>query len=185
MAGEPSRVRVRRHATATALLTALSYTVLTYLLTFHRALQHESPLLGVLPHVIAAVNLAGVVSLQLGYRAIRRGDVRSHRNFMGLSFVLITTFLTLYVTRLMLGGTEVYRGPQVIRDFVYLPVLTVHLTLSILSVPLVLFNVLTGLTLPYGSIGRTPHPKVGKIAYLCWSLSLALGIVVYVLLRWT
>jgi len=185
MVGEPTMVSVRRHAAATALLTALSYTVLTYLLTFHRALQHESPLLGVLPHVIAAVNLAGVVSLQLGYRAIRRGDVRSHRNFMGLSFVLIATFLTLYVTRLMLGGTEVYRGPQVIRDFVYLPVLTVHLTLSILSVPLVLFNVLTGLTLPYGSVGRTPHPKVGKIAYLCWSLSLALGIVVYVLLRWT
>ena len=104
---------------------------------------------------------------------------------MGLSFVLIATLLTLYVTRLMLGGTEVDRGPQVVRDFVYLPVLTVHLTLSILSVPLVLFNVLTGFTLPYGSIGRTPHPKVGKIAYLCWSLSLALGIVVYVLLRWT
>ncbi len=176
---------MRRHVTATALLTAFSYSVLTYLLTYHRALQHEGPLLWALPHVIAAVNLAGVVSLQLGYRAIRRGDVRSHRNFMGLSFALISTFLVLYVTRLLLGGTEVYRGPEVIRNFVYLPVLTVHLTLSIVSVPLVLFNVLTGLTLPYGSIGRTPHPRIGKVAYLCWSLSLALGIVVYVLLRWT
>lgn len=176
---------VRRHATATAVLTFLSYAVLTYLLTSHRAEHQENPLLGILPHAIALVNGAGVVSLQLGYRAIRRGDVRGHRNFMGLSFVLIAAFLTMYVTRLLLGGTEVYRGPQVIRDFVYLPVLTVHLGLSIVSVPLVLFNVLTGLTLPHGSIGETPHPRVGKAAYLCWSLSLALGIVVYVLLRWT
>ncbi len=185
MGGEPSRVSVRRQASVTALLTVLSYSVLTYLLTTHRAPEHESPLLEALPHVIAAVNLAGVFSLQLGYVAIRRGDVRSHRNFMGLSFALIAAFLVLYVTRLLLGGTEVYRGPQVIRDFVYLPVLAVHLTLSIVSVPMVLFNVLTGLTLPFGSIGRTPHPRIGKAAYLCWSLSLALGIVVYALLRWT
>ena len=180
-----SRVGVRRQAAVTALLTAPSYSLLAYLLTYHRPDHAESPLLGVLPHAIALVNAAGVVSLQLGYRAIRRGDVRGHRNFMGLSFALIAAFLTMYVTRLVLGGTEVYRGPQVIRDLVYLPVLAVHLGLSIVSVPMVLFNVLTGLTIPYGSIGETPHPRIGKAAYICWSLSLALVIVVYVLLRWT
>ncbi|MCS6787781.1 MAG: DUF420 domain-containing protein [Aigarchaeota archaeon] len=176
-------VSVRRHTALTALITVVAYTVLTYLLLAPREHTGGGILVEVLPHAIAAVNLAGFLSLQLGFRAIRRGDVRSHKAFLLASFVLITAFLVMYVSRLFLGGVEVYRGPELLRNFVYLPVLTVHLALSIVSVPLVLFNILTGGTLPVAAISETPHARVGKVAYVAWSVSLALGVVVYVFLR--
>ncbi|MCS7095388.1 MAG: DUF420 domain-containing protein [Thaumarchaeota archaeon] len=176
-------VSVRRHTALTAIVTLVAYTVLSYLLLSPRESVEVGWAVEVLPHAIAAVNLTGLISLQLGYRAIKRGDVRSHKLFMLASFLLITAFLVMYVSRLFLGGVEVYRGPEILRNFVYLPILAIHLALSIISVPLVFFNVLTGGTIPIAYIAQTPHLKVGKIAYATWSVSLALGVVVYLFLR--
>jgi putative membrane protein len=101
---------------------------------------------------------------------------------MGSSFVLIALFLILYVFKVATLGPEQYRGPEPIRLYIYLPALIIHLGLSIASVPLVLYNALTGLVLR-GSAGLSHHRKTGRIAYPAWTLSLALGLIVYVMLR--
>ena len=44
-------------------------------------------------------------------------------------------------------------------------------------------NLLVGLTYPPREIARTRHPRVGRWAVLLWSVSLTLGIVVYLLLN--
>lgn len=70
-----------------------------------------------------------------------------------------------------------------IRRYMYLPALTVHVALSIVSVPLVVYNLLIGLTHDVRAIAGTKHPRVGRVAVTLWSVSLALGILVYLMLN--
>lgn len=85
------------------------------------------------------------------------------------SVMLITLFLVLYVTKVALAGVKAFPGPPEIRRYVYLPVLTVHISLSILSVPPVLYNMLIGLTCVVREIPRTKHAQVGRVAVTLWS----------------
>jgi putative membrane protein len=50
-------------------------------------------------------------------------------------------------------------------------------------VPPVIYNVLVGLTRAPAAVGLTRHPRVGRVAVALWSLSLLLGLGVYLLLN--
>jgi putative membrane protein len=174
-----------KHALLTLLATLVSYVVLGYLLLGPRTPPAPgNPLVELLPHAIAGVNAANIAVILSGYTAIRRKRVRRHKILMTASFILIASFLLMYVTRLYLGGVKEFTGPAIIRNFVYLPALTIHLGLSIVSVPLVLYNVLTGWTLDVGIVGKTRHRAVGRWAVRAWTVSLALGVLVYLLLNY-
>ena len=95
---------------------------------------------------------------------------------------LISLFLVMYVTRIFLGGIKEFSGPESIYYYVYLPVLIVHLTLSIICIQPVLYVALIGFTHRIENIPRTRHRLVGRVAVSSWILSLALGLVVYVML---
>lgn len=97
----------------------------------------------------------------------------------------ISAFLVLYVTRIALGGTTPFPGPQPVYLYLYLPTLTIHVILSIVCLPLVLYNTVTGLTLPVAEVPHTRHPRIGPWAVKLWILSLGLGELVYLLLRIT
>lgn len=177
---------VHRPGLTAILLAAVVYTILGY------ALAAEPPsdlppavarLVALAPHLIALINAAALICLRMGWRAIRSGNVTRHRRFMLSAATLISAFLVLYVTRVALGGTKTFPGPAVVRTYLYLPMLAVHILLSILSVPPVIYNVLVGLTHHPDEIGHTAHPRVGRVAVAFWSLSLVLGIGVYLLLN--
>jgi len=181
-----SDLLVRRPGIVAVFLAAVVYSVLAY------ALASEPPpglppavarLVALAPHFIAVINAAALICLRLGWRAIRRGNVAVHRKYMLSAATLISVFLVLYVTRVALGGTKAFPGPAVVRTYFYLPMLTVHILLSILSVPPVIYNVLVGLTRDPVEVGRTAHPRAGRVAVITWSLSLILGIGVYLLLN--
>ncbi|MDR7421568.1 MAG: DUF420 domain-containing protein [Armatimonadota bacterium] len=139
--------------------------------------------LAALPTLIAIVNTLALACLIAGWRAVLARRIHRHRRFMIASAALISLFLVLYVTRVALGGTKAFPGPTAVRAFVYLPILAVHIVLSIVSVPLVVYNLLTGLRHPAGAVAATRHPSVGRYAVALWSTSLVLGIVVYLLLN--
>jgi putative membrane protein len=139
--------------------------------------------LGGVPLLIALINAATLGFLLAGWRAIRAGRIDAHRRAMLTAAGGISLFLFLYVTRVALSGVKPFPGPAAVRTYVYLPVLTVHIALSILSVPLVIHNLLTGLGLPRRDLVRTWHPRVGRWAVGLWSVSLALGILVFLLLN--
>lgn len=195
-----SRARRRRHGAGkrgtprwdpaalrrTLVLTAAVYTVLGVAL----ALRPQADLppavtaaLAAFPTLIAVVNLLALSCLIAGWRAVLARRIRRHRRFMIASAALISLFLVLYVTRVALGGTKAFPGPPEVRTFVYLPVLSVHIVLSVVSVPLVIYNLLTGLAHAAGAVAATRHPTVGRYAVALWSTSLILGIVVYLLLN--
>lgn len=170
----------------TVVLTAAVYTVLGYVLSSRSPGSVPPALvrfLALAPHFIALINAAAVLCLLLGWRAIRSGRITVHRRYMLVATALISSFLVLYVTRVALGGTKAFPGPAAVRMYLYLPMLVVHILLSIVSVPLVVHNVLVGLTYPAGAVRATAHPRIGRAAVALWSLSLFLGLGVYLLLN--
>ncbi|MDR7540441.1 MAG: DUF420 domain-containing protein [Armatimonadota bacterium] len=170
----------------TALVTFAIYAVLAAVLSGNPP-DHLPPALAfalrAVPFVIAGTNAAALFLLLGGWRAIRAGRLSAHRRSMLAAAACISLFLLLYVTRVALGGTKAFPGPAGVRAYVYLPLLGVHILLSILSVPLVVYNLLVGLGTSAAEVARTAHPRVGRWAVLLWSVSLALGIVVFLLLN--
>ena len=140
-------------------------------------------LLDILPHAIAFVNALALVLLVVGWWLIRKGYVGLHRITMPSALGLIVVFLVMYVTKVVLGGIKEFPGPDSLYYFVYLPVLTVHLMLSIICIQPVVYVALIGFTHRVEDIPLTRHRRVGRIAVPAWILSLALGLVVYVMLN--
>jgi putative membrane protein len=182
-----ARERVReRPKSITAVLTVVGYALVLGALY---GLAPEGYAIGesavnLLSHSIAAINVAATLSLIAGWRFIRRDDVRNHRRAMLTAFSLILVFLVLYLTKTGLGGTKeiaLSAGPVY---YAYLAMLAIHVLLSIVSVPVVLYALLLGLThTPTELRESTSHKRVGRIAASAWILSLTLGVVTYVLLN--
>jgi putative membrane protein len=145
-------------------------------------LPRNDGLIAVIPHLNAAISLTAILTILAGVRAIRQGAIRRHRAAMLASTLLFASFLGLYLYRLSLEGTTVFAGPDLIRQFVYLPVLAVHILLAIVCIPFVYYALLLASAYPVPELPETPHPRVGRIAASLWLVSFALGIVVYLML---
>ncbi len=182
------RDRVKRRPAATvALLTVVGYGAVlgAFLVPGFQALFPDlsRSTVDVLTHAIAAVNSLTILTLSLGWYWIRNGEVRKHAAAMVTSFVLILLFLGIYVPRVAGGGTKYFDGPELV-GVVYLVMLGIHILLSIVAVPVVLYAILLGLTHSERELRtETPHATVGRIAAGSWLLSLVLGVVTYVMLN--
>lgn len=171
---------------ASIIVTLVAYGVLSFVIFRERpsAVQSDfvTQLLVILPHAIAFVNALALMLLVVGWWFIRNGYVKLHRIAMPSALGLISLFLVMYLTRIYLGGIKEFPGPESIYYYVYLPILIIHLTLSIICIQPVLYVALIGFTHRIENIPRTRHRMVGRIAVPLWILSLALGLVVYVML---
>lgn len=144
-----------------------------------------------LSDMIAVTNTLALTALLAGWRFIRVGEIRKHRTAMLTAFSLILLFLVLYLTKVG-GGFEkeivvregqflaAYAGPVRIA---YLAMLAIHILLSVVAVPVVIYPVVLGLTHSPAELRETNHARVGRIAVISWSLSLFLGVVTYVMLN--
>ncbi len=135
-----------------------------------------------LSDAIAVVNSAALVALLVGWRFIRRGEVQKHRAAMLSAFALILLFLVLYLVKVGGGFEKSLIAPELVYR-AYLAMLAVHLFLSVVSVPVVIHAVVLGLTRTPAELRDTRHATVGRVAVVAWSVSLALGLVIYVLLN--
>jgi putative membrane protein len=143
------------------------------------------PLVAAVPHVNAVLSATAIATIVTGVRAVRRGDVRTHRRAMLASLALFASFLGLYCYRVAVHGPTPFDGPEFLYSAVYLPLLAVHVALAVVCVPLLYYVLLLALTRPVGDLASTPHPRVGRIAAALWLVSFAMGLGVYVLLYWT
>jgi len=140
---------------------------------------------------IAVVNSFALTSLLVGWYFIRNGEIRRHRAAMITAFLLIGLFLVLYLWKVGGGFEKSFVVPEGaflagyagIIEPVYLAMLGVHIFLSVVSVPVVLFAIVLGLTHTPEELRDTPHARIGRAAVLAWSVSLFLGIVTYVMLN--
>lgn len=188
----PLRVVRERPLAVTALLTVLGYGVVfgsfADLVPVPELQQGTVLLFG---HLIAAINTVALAALVAGWRFVKRGAFRKHARSMLTAFGLILLFLVLYVWKQAGGFTKefVVAQGQFLAEYAtavtyaYWAMLGIHVILSVAAVPLVLYAVLLGLTHSVEELPETHHPTVGRIAVLVWSVSLALGILTYVLLN--
>jgi putative membrane protein len=140
---------------------------------------------------IAVVNSLALTSLLVGWYFIRNGEVRKHRAAMVTAFLLISLFLVLYLWKVGGGFEKSFVVPEGaflagyagLIEPAYLLMLGIHIFLSVVSVPVVLFAILLGLTHSPAELRDTAHARIGRIAVLAWSVSLFLGIVTYVMLN--
>lgn len=181
--------RLRVHVPALAgVLTLLSLglifgAVLGYIPS---TLVPEAPdwIIAAIPLVNAVLSAAAIGTIGLGWYWIRRGRVDRHRGAMLVSTGLFASFLGLYLYRLViLGGPAPFPGPEAVYRFVYLPILSVHILLAMICIPLLYYVLLLAFTHPVERLGETNHPRIGRVAASLWLISFSLGIVVYVLLH--
>lgn len=140
---------------------------------------------------IAVINTVALASLLAGWWFIKQDAVRNHRRAMLTAFGLILIFLILYVWKQAGGFTKQFVVSQgqflaeyaTLITYAYWAMLGIHVFLSIVAVPLVVYAVLLGLTHSPAELATTSHPRVGRIAVWVWSISLALGILTYLLLN--
>lgn len=144
-----------------------------------------------LSHLIAVVNTLATICLLLGWYWIRRNEIAKHRVAMLSAFTLIVLFLFLYLPKVG-GGGEKYFVLDSAYAWVplwswiypaYLAMLAIHILLSVIAVPLVVYAVVLGLTHSPIELTRTSHARVGRWAAGTWIVSLVLGILTYVLLN--
>ena len=135
-----------------------------------------------IPHANAVLSTAGLVTIPLAVRAIRRGNVGRHRTLMLTTLGLFAGFLVLYLYRITLRGPSTFGGPDAVYRFVYLPTLAVHVLLAITCIPLLYYVALLAATRPVSAIRESLHSRVGRAAASLWFVSFLLGDVVYALL---
>lgn len=188
---------IRSHPKAvTAILSVVGYAAVVgvFLVPSVQALfpRLTEPQVDLLAHAIAVVNSITTVLLIAGWYWIRTDQVRKHAAAMGSSFVLILVFLGMYLPKVAGGGTKEFVLDSAyswvpLWDWIYpayLLMLAIHIILSILAVPLVLYAIVLGVShTPTELRTQTPHATVGRIAAGTWILSLVLGVVTYLLLN--
>ncbi|WP_137283237.1 DUF420 domain-containing protein [Halorussus salinisoli] len=169
---------------ATAVLSILGYVLVlgTFagLLPIYPELTRST--VDLLSHAIAVVNTVALTALLAGWRWIRRGEVRKHRAAMLTAFALILGFLALYLVKVGGGGEKSIAVTGAVY-YAYLVMLAIHILLSVVAVPVVLYAVVLGLTHTPTELRDTAHARVGRWAAGAWALSLALGIVTYLMLN--
>jgi putative membrane protein len=133
-------------------------------------------------HIIAVINTFALTSLLAGVYFIKNDDVRRHRAAMLSAFSLIMLFLVFYLWKTGGGFEKSIVAPE-LATIVYLAMLAIHIFLSVVAVPVVLYAVILGLTHSPSELRETSHARVGRIAVTAWSVSLFLGIVTYVMLN--
>ncbi|WP_458185501.1 DUF420 domain-containing protein [Haladaptatus sp. NG-WS-4] len=186
MATTTARQRARESpAKVTAVLSAVGYVLV--LGTFAGVIPIYPKIsigtVNLLSDAIAVVNSVATTSLVLGWYWIRKGEVGKHRGAMLTAFSLILVFLVLYLTKIGGGGEKHIVGATGAIYYAYLAMLAIHIVLSVVSVPVVLYALVLGLTHTPAELRNTKHARVGRIAASAWILSLTLGVVTYVLLN--
>ncbi|MCU4971688.1 DUF420 domain-containing protein [Halobacteria archaeon AArc-m2/3/4] len=186
MATADARRQVRENPIAvTVVLTVVGYALVlgTFLLDVPIYPDLTEAQVNLFTHAIAVINTATTVLLVLGWYWIRRDEVDKHRLAMMGAFALILLFLVVYLIRVGGGGEKYIAGVSDPVRYAYLAMLAIHILLSIVAVPVVLYALVLGLTHTPAELRQTAHARVGRIAAAAWILSLVLGVVTYVLLN--
>jgi len=171
----------RRHPRAlAAVLTVVGYVVVVGTLYGDAGIYPEisESTVDLLAHAIAVVNAATVVCIAAGVYWIRHDEVERHRKAMLTAFTLILVFLVMYLLKTGGGGRKEILAGAPLRGL-YLGSLGIHILLSVIAVPFVLYAITLGLTHTPSELRETAHATVGRIAASVWLVSLVLGLLAY------
>ena len=130
----------------------------------------------VLPHLNASMNATSAVCLVLGFYYIRNKRVAEHKRCMLAAVTASTIFLIGYLSRHALTGTTYFQGGDTARR-VYHCILYSHMTLAVVTAPLVLRMLFLAKKERFEE-----HKRLGRWIFPVWLYVSITGIVVYMML---
>jgi len=132
----------------------------------------------VLPHINACLNALSACLVVAGYLAIRRKNIARHKKLMISAFLCSTVFLVGYVTNQILkGGTTTFPKDLGVIRTIYLVILTSHMILAALVVPMVVTTLVLGL------LDRIEkHRRFARWTLPIWLYVSVTGVIVYLML---
>ena len=129
-----------------------------------------------LPKLNAIINATCSVLLLISLYYIKQMDIKRHKLFNSLTFVLSSLFLVSYIIFHATGIKTTYGGEGFIR-IVYYIILITHIILAAVVLPLVLFSFQKGLQMKVEQ-----HRKLVRWTYPIWLYVTLSGVVVYLMI---
>ncbi len=161
---------------AILLISAAASGFLFWLIYIHPAAA-SSAQYAFLPALNAVFNGLAAIALLIGYTFIRARQIQRHRAAMIAAFAFSTLFLVGYILHHALHGDVRYPVHAAFRTF-YLCLLTSHILLAVVSLPLVLTTFFFSLS------GRIPpHRKIARWTLPLWLYVSVTGVITFVMLR--
>jgi uncharacterized membrane protein YozB (DUF420 family) len=130
----------------------------------------------VLPAVNATLNAISTVFLAAGWRFIRRGQITRHRACMITAFATSALFLTSYLVYHANVGSVPFRGLGTVR-LLYFAILTTHIILAALILPLALITLSRALARRFDR-----HRTIARWTLPIWLYVSITGVVIYLML---
>ena len=126
-----------------------------------------------LPTLNACLNALSATFLVGGFVAIRRRQIRLHRAAMLAAFTSSSLFLIGYLTRFALTGAHRFPTSGAIKTF-YLTLLTSHMVLAVVLLPLVLRTLFLALRQRFAE-----HRRWARWTWPIWLYVSVTGVIVY------
>jgi len=139
-------------------------------------------LLGIFPHLNAALNTSAAIAIVSGFYFIMKRKVAQHRFSMLTASTVSALFLVSYVTHHAVRtyyfglGPSRFTGQGIVRP-IYFTLLTSHTILATLITPFVLVTLYRGLT---GQVDK--HRRLARLVLPVWLYVSVTGVVVYLML---
>ena len=132
------------------------------------------------PHIFASFNaiINSTVSLLLVLAVVlvKQKNYEAHKKVMLAAIVLSSLFLVSYIAHHLFAGETKFGGEGAIRIF-YLVLLTTHIILAAIILPVVLFTAYRSLTGEYAK-----HKKIARYTFPLWLYVSVTGVIVYLMI---
>lgn len=129
-----------------------------------------------LPHLNAILNATSALLLLNGFRSIKRGNVRAHRNCQIAAVVTSALFLVSYLTYHYYHGSTRFTGQGIVRPL-YFAILISHTILAVVIVPLILITIYRAARADF-----VRHRRIARWTLPLWLYVSITGVVVYLML---
>ena len=129
-----------------------------------------------LPHLNAVLNTTSALLLVNGFRFIRLGHIRAHRNCQLTALFTSALFLISYLTYHYYHGATRFTGQGLVRPF-YFVLLTSHTILAVVIVPLIMVTIYRAAR---GDFIR--HRNIARWTLPLWLYVSITGVMVYFML---
>ena len=126
------------------------------------------------PTLSAVLNASAATLLVLGYRAVKRGSLATHKKLMISAFACSSIFLTNYLAQRFVHGAFTFQDDSFLRT-VYLLLLVPHTLLAMAMVPMIL------MTFYYAFRGMSvSHKKLARFTLPVWLYVSVTGVILFI-----
>jgi putative membrane protein len=156
-------------------VSAAASALICWLVYYHAPTDVAGTHLRSLPLVNAVLNALATIALVTGFQEIRECRILHHRASMVGAFFFSSIFLVSYLVNFTLHGETHFNRLNHWWPF-YWKLLTSHIVLSTVALPLILITFFLSLT------GRFPaHKRLARWTFPIWLYVSVTGVVVYVM----